>query len=79
MGAARNASVEQLGFWSAALCAFFSLAYVAAQLAEWMGWLGSAGGPHGRSTSFGLIVLLTPSLLLQWTKGTDLFIGQPHG
>jgi hypothetical protein len=64
VGTARNVSVEQLGFWSAALCAFFSLAYVAAQLVEWTGWLGSGGGPHSRSTSLGLIVLLTPSLLL---------------
>lgn len=53
-----------LGFWSAVLCTFFSLAYVVAQLGEWAGVLGSAGGPHSRSTPFGLAVLLTPSLLL---------------
>jgi hypothetical protein len=46
------------------LCTIFSLAYVAAQLGEWAGLFGSAGGPHSRSTSLGLIVLLTPSLLL---------------
>jgi len=57
-------SVRTLGFWSAALCTVFSLAYVVAQLAEWAGLLGSAGGPHSRSTPFGLAVLLTPSLLL---------------
>jgi hypothetical protein len=56
--------VRGLGFWSAALCTFFSLAYVLAQLAEWAGLLGSAGGPHSRSTTLGLAVLLTPSLLL---------------
>jgi hypothetical protein len=42
----------------------FSLVYVVAQLAEWLGWLGSAGGPENPSTLFGLVVLLTPSLLL---------------
>jgi hypothetical protein len=57
-------SVRTLGFWSALLCTVFSLAYVVAQLAEWAGLLGSAGGPHSRSTALGLMVLLTPSLLL---------------
>ncbi len=42
----------------------FSLAYVLAQLAEWAGWLGSAGGPESPSTPSGLVLLLTPSLLL---------------
>lgn len=56
--------VRTLGLWSAVFCTVFSLVYVIAQLAEWMGLLGSAGGPHSRSSSFGLIVLLTPSLLL---------------
>jgi hypothetical protein len=57
-------SVRSLGVWSAILCTIFSLAYVVAQLAEWAGWLGSAGGPHSRSTPLGIAVLLTPSLLL---------------
>ena len=61
---ARDGSVRTLGTWSAVLCTVFSLAYVLAQLGEWLGMLGSAGGPHSRSTSFGLAVLLTPSLLL---------------
>jgi hypothetical protein len=60
----RDKSVRKVGLWSAVLCTVFSLAYVVAQLAEWMGLLGSAGGPHSRSTSVGLILLLTPSLLL---------------
>jgi hypothetical protein len=60
----RDHSVRSLGLWSAVLCTVFSLAYVVAQLGEWAGLLGSAGGPHSRSTTFGLIVLLTPSLLL---------------
>jgi hypothetical protein len=64
MQTARDNPVRQLGAWSAALCAVLSLAYVLAQLAEWAGWLGSEGGPHSRSTPFGLAVLLTPSLLL---------------
>lgn len=58
------ASVRMLGQWSAILCTVLSLAYVVAQLAEWAGWLGSAGGPHSRSTTLGLALLLTPSLLL---------------
>ena len=61
---ARDRSVRTLGTWSAVLCTIFSLAYVLAQLGEWLGLLGSAGGPHSRSTSLGLAVLLTPSLLL---------------
>ena len=57
-------STKVIGFWSAVLATVFSLVYVAAQLAEWAGWLGSAGGPESASTPFGLFVLLTPSLLL---------------
>lgn len=57
-------TVYAVGFWSAVLCTVLSLAYVIAQFAEWAGLLGSAGGPHSRSTAFGLAVLLTPSLLL---------------
>jgi hypothetical protein len=57
-------SVRELGLWSAVLCTVFSLSYAVAQLGEWAGLLGSAGGPHSRSTSLGLVVLLTPSLLL---------------
>lgn len=56
--------VRSLGLWSAALCTLLSLAYVFAQLAEWAGLLGSAGGPDSRSTTLGIAVLLTPSLLL---------------
>lgn len=55
---------HRLGQWAAILCTVLSLAYVLAQLAEWAGLLGSAGGPHSRSTAFGLALLLTPSLLL---------------
>lgn len=57
-------SVRNLGLWAATLCTVFSLAYVIAQLGEWAGLLGSAGGPHSRSTPLGLALLLTPSLLL---------------
>lgn len=52
------------GFWSAALASVFSITYVLAQLAEWMGWLGSQGGPESASTPLGIVVLLVPSLLL---------------
>jgi hypothetical protein len=61
---ASHRSVRTLGLWSATLCTVFSLAYVPAQLVEWVGLLGSSGGPHSRSTAAGLAVLLTPSLLL---------------
>jgi len=57
-------SLRTVGLWSAVLCTVFSLTYVLAQLGEWAGLFGSAGGPHSRSTTLGLIVLLTPSLLL---------------
>jgi hypothetical protein len=49
----------------AAVCAtLFSIAYDLGQIAEWLGWLGSAGGPESVSTPLGIVVLLTPSLLL---------------
>ena len=57
-------STKTVGFWSAVFATGFSLTYVIAQLAEWQGWLGSAGGPESASTPVGLVVLLTPSLLL---------------
>jgi hypothetical protein len=57
-------STTAIGFWSAALTTVFSLAYVLGQLAEWLGWLGSRGGPESASTPLGIAVLLTPSLLL---------------
>jgi len=61
---APSASTTSVGFWSAVLCTVFSLAYVLAQIAEWLGWLGSRGGPENASTPLGLAVILTPSLLL---------------
>jgi hypothetical protein len=57
-------SAVTLGFWSAVLATVFSLSYVVAQLLEWTGALGSAGGPASGSTVVGLIVLLTPSFFL---------------
>jgi hypothetical protein len=57
-------STKVAGFWSAVLTTAFSLAYVVGQLAEWLGWLGSEGGPESASTPLGLLVLLTPSLFL---------------
>lgn len=53
-----------VGFWSAVLSTVFSLTYIVGQLAEWLGWLGSQGGPESGSTPLGLAVLLTPSLFL---------------
>ena len=57
-------STQRAGFWSAALATVFSITYVVGQLAEWAGLLGSAGGPGSASTPLGIVVLLTPSLLL---------------
>ncbi|WP_318570173.1 hypothetical protein [Salinigranum marinum] len=57
-------TVSRLGFWSALFAALFSVSYVVAQVAEWLGLLGSAGGPESTSTPLGLVVLLTPSLFL---------------
>jgi hypothetical protein len=58
------ASVTTVGFWSAALATFFSLAYDIGQIGEWFGLLGSHGGPSSASTPLGIVVLLTPSLFL---------------
>ncbi|NPV83663.1 MAG: hypothetical protein HPY46_08800 [Candidatus Aminicenantes bacterium] len=52
------------GSWSAVLATIFSLIYVLGQLAEWLGWLGSKGGPESLSTPLGIAILLTPSLFL---------------
>jgi hypothetical protein len=61
----RSASAASTaGFWSAVLATAFSLTYVVGQFAEWLGWLGSASGPESMSTPLGIVVLLTPSLLL---------------
>jgi hypothetical protein len=57
-------STKALGFWSAVLTTVFSLLYIVGQLAEWMGVLGSQGGPQSSSTVLGIVVLLTPSLFL---------------
>ena len=57
-------STKTVGFWSAVFATAFSLIYVVGQVAEWLGWLGSHGGPESASTHLGLGVLLTPSLFL---------------
>lgn len=57
-------SARAVGYWSAVLATVFSLMYDLGQIAEWLGWLGSAGGPESSSTPLGLVILLTPSLLL---------------
>lgn len=57
-------SAKSLGVWSAALALVFSVTYDIGQIAEWLGWLGSKGGPESMSTPLGIAVLLTPSLLL---------------
>ncbi|MES1191792.1 MAG: hypothetical protein ABUS47_12025 [Steroidobacter sp.] len=64
MLAAVSRSTKMVGFWSAVCATAFSLAYIVAQLAEWIGWLGSGGGPESSSAPTGLILLLTPSLFL---------------
>jgi hypothetical protein len=57
-------STKTVGFWSAVLATVFSLIYTVGQLAEWLGLLGSQGGPESASTLLGMVVLLTPSLFL---------------
>jgi len=57
-------STKAVGFWSAVLATVFSLFYIVAQLAEWLGWLGSQGGAESSSTLLGIVILLTPSLFL---------------
>ncbi len=57
-------STRAVGIWSAALATFFSIFYDVAQIAEWLGLMGSGGGADNPSTPLGLFVLLTPSLLL---------------
>jgi hypothetical protein len=57
-------SARSLGLWSAVLATVFSITYALAQIAEWLGWLGSQGGPESSSTLLGFVVLLTPSLFL---------------
>ncbi len=54
----------KVGYWAAIFATAFSIAYIIAQLAEWMGLLGSHGGPESLSTPVGIVLLLTPSLLL---------------
>lgn len=61
---AASKSALTVGFWSAVLATAFSITYVVGQLAEWMGLLGSQGGPESGSTLLGIVVLLTPSFLL---------------
>jgi len=57
-------STKAVGFWSAVLATVLSVVYIVAQLAEWMGFLGSQGGPESGSTPLGLALLLTPSFFL---------------
>jgi hypothetical protein len=59
-----STSTRTIGFWSAVLATVFSITYDIGQIAEWLGWLGSGGGPESSSTPLGLVILLTPSLFL---------------
>jgi hypothetical protein len=61
---ALSPSTRSVGFWSAVLATVFSVFYIIGQLAEWLGLLGSRGGPESSSTPLGIVVLLTPSILL---------------
>lgn len=64
MNSRLSPSVRTVGVWSATAATALSSIYVIAQLGEWMGMLGSAGGAHSASTPLGILVLLTPSLFL---------------
>jgi hypothetical protein len=72
-----SAVTWKVGLWSAVLSALFSLSYVLFQLAEWAGLLGSAGGPESTSTPLGIVLLLTPSVLLA-PSFVVLMIGVRH-
>jgi hypothetical protein len=61
---ASSRTVRRIGFWAAVFATLFSVTYIVAQIGEWLGLLGSGGGPESSSTPFGLVVLLTPSLFL---------------
>jgi hypothetical protein len=64
MEAQISRSTRSVGFWSAVFATAFSVAYVVGQLAEWIGLLGSKGGPASSSTILGLVIVLTPSFFL---------------
>lgn len=57
-------ATKTVAFYSAVLATVFSITYSIAQIAEWLGWLGSGGGAESSSTPLGLVILLTPSLFL---------------
>jgi len=59
-----EAIVYKVGLWSAILASVFSIAYDIGQLGEWLGIMGSGGGPERDSTWYGLVILLVPSLFL---------------
>ena len=54
----------RLGLWSALFASVLAISYDLGQIVEWLGWMGSGGGPEHNSTWYGLVVLLVPSLLL---------------
>lgn len=57
-------TVRNFGFRAAVWASVLSISYDVFQLFEWLGWMGSGGGPENASTVMGLIILLTPSLFL---------------
>lgn len=59
-----SGQTRRLGSWAAAATTLFSASYSVAQICEWLGLLGSHGGPNSSSTPLGIAVLLVPSLLL---------------
>ena len=59
-----QSAVWKVGLWSAVLASIFSIAYDVGQIAEWIGLMGSGGGPERDSAWYGLVVLLVPSLFL---------------
>lgn len=61
---AEGNSARRVGFWAALTAALLSIAYGIAQVFEWLGLLGSQGGPNSTSTPLGIALLLVPSLLL---------------
>jgi hypothetical protein len=59
-----QSAIWRIGLWSALLASVFAIAYDIGQIAEWLGLMGSGGGPENDSTWYGLVILLVPSLFL---------------
>lgn len=60
----QSTHTRAVGMAAALSAGVFAIAYDIAQVFEWLGLLGSSGGPNATSTAGGIALLLIPSLLL---------------